>query len=101
MIAATVIDEIYRMLAERRLSQRKIAERLGVSRGTVNAVARGRRQNYRVHRQPRESGFQPPSGRYTRCPSCGGMVQKPCLLCYVRLRMSPRIPRRPPKRCMP
>jgi len=23
-----------------------------------------------------------PSGEFVRCPSCGGMVQMPCLACY-------------------
>ncbi len=43
MITATVVDEIRRMLREGRLSQRKIAVRIGVSRGTVNAIALGKR----------------------------------------------------------
>ncbi|NLF06403.1 MAG: winged helix-turn-helix domain-containing protein, partial [Pirellulaceae bacterium] len=39
MISTDLIDEVRRLLREGRLSQRKIAERTGVSRGTVNAVA--------------------------------------------------------------
>jgi len=88
MIATTVIEEIHRMLKTRRLSQRAIAERLGVSRGSVNAVARGRRRIARVPRLRKSDGFQPPDGFYERCPGCGGMVQMPCLLCYVRARRS-------------
>jgi transcriptional regulator with XRE-family HTH domain len=42
MIATTVVDEIRRLLRQGRLSQRKIASRIGVSRGTVNAIALGK-----------------------------------------------------------
>jgi hypothetical protein len=86
MIAATVIEEIQRMLEKRQYSQRGIAQRLGVSRGTVNAVARGRRPMYSPRRRPSENGFRPPGGMPRRCPGCGGMVQMPCLLCYLRRR---------------
>ncbi len=86
MIAAAVIEEIYRMLGERQSSQRGIARRLGVSRGTVNAVARGRRPAYSRRPAVHYRGFQPPSGLPRRCPGCGGMVQMPCLVCYLRRR---------------
>ena len=43
MIATSVVDEIRRLLQEGCLSQRKIAAQIGVSRGTVNAIALGRR----------------------------------------------------------
>ena len=84
MIATTVVEEIRRMLTERRLSQRKIAAVVGVSRGTVNAIARGRRLSCPPRRGPAAEGFQPPSGPHLRCPGCGGKVQMPCLACYVR-----------------
>lgn len=84
MIATSVIEEIHQLLEEGRLSQRKIASRIGVSRGTVNAVALGRRDCGRVFRQPDETGFIPPTGLPVRCPGCGGRVQMPCLRCYIR-----------------
>lgn len=84
MICVDVVDEIRDLLCEGRLSQRKIAERVGVSRGTVNAIARGRRPEYAArHREP-ATDFRPPSGLPTRCSGCGGMVQMPCLVCQVR-----------------
>jgi hypothetical protein len=86
MIATPVIDEIRRMLGQRRFSQRKIARQLGVSRGTVHAVARGKRPDLTPWRGSGDEGFQPPSGLFVRCPGCGGRVQMPCLLCYVRAR---------------
>jgi hypothetical protein len=86
MITPAVVDEIRRMLREGRISQRGIARRAGVSRGTVNAIAQGKRSCSRV-RQPRDDeGFVPPTGVPVRCPGCGGRVQMPCLLCYIRER---------------
>ncbi len=87
MIATTLVDEIRRMLHEGRLSQRKIAVRLSVSRGTVNAVARGKRPDYSARRRREDDGFTPPMGIPVRCSGCGGLVQMPCLLCYIRITM--------------
>jgi hypothetical protein len=81
MLAPAVVDEIRSLLAAGALSQRKIAKRVGVGRGTVNAIALGRRPG--VQLGP-DGGFLAPSGPPARCPGCGGMVQMPCLLCYVR-----------------
>ena len=83
MIAQSVVNEIRDLLAVGELSQRNIARRLGVSRGTVNAIARGKRPDYRPPRRG-DDDFVPPSGIPKRCPGCGGMVQTPCLLCRVR-----------------
>jgi hypothetical protein len=92
MIASTVVKEIRRMLGEGRLSQRKIASKIGVSRGTVNAIAQGKHLVVLRQQQEGEGGFIPPTGMPTRCPECGGLVQMPCLLCYIRSR-----PRRHPR----
>lgn len=83
MIAPAVVREIRDLLAGGGLSQRKIAQRVGVSRGTVNAIARGKRPDYLPRRQPAD-GLIPPSGPPRRCPGCGGMVQMPCLVCHLR-----------------
>jgi len=82
MIDPSIVDEIRRLLAKRELSQREIARRLGVSRGTVNAIALGRRADR--SKPPRTDGFTPPSGLPTRCPICHCKVQMPCLACQVR-----------------
>jgi hypothetical protein len=84
MIGAAVVREVRDLLAEGKLSQRKIAQQVGVSRGTVNAIARGKRPEYAA--APLEPGvdFRPPSGPPARCPGCGGMVRMPCLVCHVR-----------------
>jgi len=83
VIGAAVVDQIRGLLTAGRLSQRKIAEGIGVSRGTVNAIARGRRPDYVARRAASAAEFTP-SGPPVRCPGCGGMVQMPCLLCHVR-----------------
>lgn len=84
MIAFTVVDEVQRLLDEGNLSQRKIARRVGVSRGTVNAIARGKRADYRARQREREGEFVAPSGPVARCATCGAMVQMPCLACRIR-----------------
>jgi hypothetical protein len=82
MISSRIVDEIQRFLLSGTLSQRKIARRLGVSRGTVNAVALGKRPE--ASRRHREEALPPPLGPVVRCPGCGGLVHSPCLLCRVR-----------------
>ena len=94
MIASDVVDSIRGLLAEGELSQRKIAQQLGVSRGTVASVASGRRPDYDALRR-REQSQQPlPLGPLVRCSTCGGMVHVPCRLCAMRLKMA-RSPKRP------
>jgi transcriptional regulator with XRE-family HTH domain len=84
MIALDVADEIKRLLDEGNLSQRRIARQLGVSRGTVHAIARGKRPDYRTRKREREDEFVATGAPWGRCPTCGGMVQMPCLACRVR-----------------
>ena len=84
MLPLALVEEIRQLLEEGQLSQRKIAAKLGVSRGTVGAIASGRRGIY---------GREPEAGELVlacldqvpeRCPGCGAMVYKPCLLCHTR-----------------
>lgn len=84
MLALSVVQEIDRLLQEGELSQRKIAARLGVSRGTVGAIASGRRGLYGKdphdnHREP-----LPPQSPPRRCKRCGYYVHMPCLICRSR-----------------
>jgi len=83
MISFAVVDEVKRLLAEGSFSQRKIARKIGVSRGTVNAIALGKRPDYKARREQGDD-FAAPSGPLVRCPTCGGRVQMPCLACRVR-----------------
>ena len=84
MLAEAVVEQIRDLLAIGELSQRKIARRLGVSRGSVNAISQDRRPDYSQSARAAGDGFPQPEGVPRRCPGCGGMVQMPCLLCYVR-----------------
>ncbi|MEM9658405.1 MAG: helix-turn-helix domain-containing protein [Planctomycetota bacterium] len=85
MLPIHVIREIHRLLDQGELSQRSIAQRLGVSRGTVGAIAAGRRG---IH--GRTSDDAAPQRRRVdqpvpaRCPTCGGRVYSPCVLCRAR-----------------
>ena len=82
MIALRVVDEVRRLLAEGKLSQRKVAKVLGISRGTVGVIASGRRPDYEALRRARaEKEATPPAGLPRRCPGCGGMVAMPCIAC--------------------
>jgi hypothetical protein len=97
MIATELIEEIRRLLQAGRISQRQIAERLGVSRATVNAIACGRHRTAANQRRGREAdAFIPPTGLPTRCPNCGGLTQMPCLACYIRAKQQAGRTARPP-----
>jgi transcriptional regulator with XRE-family HTH domain len=86
MIDANVVGEVQNLLAAGEMSQRAIARILGISRGTVDAIAAGKRPDYeaiRRSRQENETGDEP-IGPPMRCPTCGGLVYMPCRLCAVR-----------------
>jgi hypothetical protein len=90
MIADNVVQQIRQLLAQGELSQRKIARVVGVSRGTVSAIALGRRPDYPSGGAPyRRDPAQAETllwgpGPMQRCPGCGGMVYMPCLACRIR-----------------
>ncbi len=84
MLPLVVIQEARRLLDEGEMSQRKIAHKLRVSRGTIGAIARGRRGVY-----GREPGSEEPTLCCLelppeRCNGCGANVYKPCVLCCAR-----------------
>lgn len=83
MLAMGKVLEIERLLAEGRLSQRKISLLVGVSRGVISAIARGTRPDYEARRQNHSDAIEP-RGDIERCPTCGGRVYMPCRLCRVR-----------------
>jgi len=88
MIDQETVKEIERLLAEDRLSQRRIAQELGVSRGTVARISRGDRPDYEELRRRREEREVPaPDGPAQRCAGCGALVQMPCVACRVRKEM--------------
>jgi hypothetical protein len=84
MLASGTVDEIRRLLGQGELSQRAIARVVGVSRGTVNAIACGRRPERAADPPLPDDQWPPLEGPAVRCPTCGGMVRMPCLACRVR-----------------
>jgi|GEM_PF-4907353 len=93
MLEPTLVDQIKRLLAEGRWSQRKIAWATGVSRGSVAAIASGRRDRFKLVRLQAERAGRPPADDPaglgplpTRCPGCGRLIRLPngaqrCLAC--------------------
>lgn len=83
MLALGLEREVERLLDSKRLSERQIAKRLGISRGTVRSVAKVQRPTRTTCKKKGFSFFSdetPPA----RCKSCGAIVFMPCLLCHVR-----------------
>lgn len=81
MIAQNLVEEVRRLLETGKYSQREIARRTQVSRGTVSAIASGKRRN-RVP-VPKVQPWEM-EGPIKRCPICGGLVHTPCRLCEAR-----------------
>ncbi len=76
MIAPNKAHRVLELLREGKLTQRSIADELGMSRSTVSSIATGRRAVQRSADEPR--------AEYVRCPGCGGKVLMPCRVCNVR-----------------
>ena len=93
MLSLAVVQEIRRLLDLGELSQRQIAVKLGVSRGTVGAIASGRRGMHGREPQtdrPELCCYERPPAR---CCGCGAMVYLPCILCRTRAFQSRQRPR--------
>lgn len=84
MLPLAVVQEVRRLLDEGMLSQRKIAAKLGVSRGTVGAIASGKRGLYGREPDPDQPELTALDTPPERCGGCGAMVHMPCLLCRTR-----------------
>lgn len=84
MLAKSLVDEIDRLLREGNLSQRKIAAQLQVSRGTVSAIASGRRGLYGHQASDGDATMPGPHRPPQRCRRCGHRVYMPCLICRSR-----------------
>lgn len=84
MLSLSLVEQIVDLLNEGELSQRRIAERVGVSRGTVASIASGRRGLF--GRDPESdddrslANLTPPE----RCPKCGYLIYAPCRVCRAR-----------------
>ncbi|MBX7075564.1 MAG: helix-turn-helix domain-containing protein [Pirellulales bacterium] len=97
MLTPQQVIEIQALLHAGELPMREIARRSGVSRGTVQAIADGRRQA--APQWPRNDYMRPDDDvPPRRCAGCGGMVHPPCRLCRVRrLKASGRGPQAEPR----
>ena len=83
MLTTALVQEVDRLLREGELSQRQIATRLCVSRGTISAIANGHRGLYGKEPFATYSPLVPTSPP-TRCSHCGYRVYLPCLICRIR-----------------
>jgi hypothetical protein len=95
MLAWSLVEEVRRLLAEGKWSQRKIAKQLGISRGTIGAIAQGKRAVGRPQPQEGDEEWHA-EGPPERCPCCGQLVYPPCRLCRIRAVLAkasrPRLP---------
>ena len=85
MISEQTVSTIRHLLKEGKLSRRKIALQLGISRSAIRHV------ELESGREPsidngdfKEKMFCFPKGPHRRCCHCGAFVQLPCLACQVR-----------------
>lgn len=87
MLPKGMVLEVERLLRERKLTQRAIAKLLGVSRGTVGNIARGR------HPLHGRAGASCTASRrsFTSTLDCLGMVRLP----WFNRPLSPSLPRKP------
>ena len=84
MLETAVVEQVQQLLAAG-LSQREAARKVGVSRGSVHAIATGKRTlRENPSRDADEAELVTPRGPWQRCPQCGGRVMMPCLACQIR-----------------
>lgn len=81
MLPLKIVEEVQRLLDEKCYSQRRIAQITGVSRGTIQAIACGKRG---THGREEHTVAVPAETIPVRCPGCGARVYLPCILCQAR-----------------
>jgi len=89
MIPNQKILEIQQLFAEGIHSNGEIALRVGVSRGTVGNVIKGKRMLMAVEPEPKPEK----PDVYTRCPKCGARVLEPCITNKDFSFVNERVPR--------
>ncbi len=90
MLKPQVVLSILFLLKEKKFSQRKVAKMLGISRGTVGAIARGTRKLTRYLSAQEDAKVVSPQGPPRRCPLCGAKTKMPCLACQLRKQSGPQ-----------
>lgn len=99
MISGETVHEIKRLLALGILSQREIAQRTGVGRTSVSGVASGQWDHRLAPTVADDECLPHQMVPAVRCPTCGGRVHPPCLLCHVRRLQEKKRRRREKTRC--
>jgi transposase-like protein len=84
MLSKKMVDEIVRLLFEENVPQRAVARQLGVSRGTVHAIAHGRRTRRFAAEKAEEDPTPDVLALPERCLRCGYRVYLPCQVCRTR-----------------
>ena len=77
------VQKIQHLLREGKLSKRRIAKKIRVSRIMVYEIANG----LRIIKQkpiPEEWEVDRTGKPFVRCPLCGASIQEPCTLCLIR-----------------
>ena len=82
MLDSHIVKRIKTLLTVKKWSLRKIVKLTGVSRSTVLAIAAKKWTEHPplLSDEALLAPLDPPE----RCPTCGGMVFMPCLLCRLR-----------------
>ena len=78
MLSRAMVDKIKQMLEQGNLSNREIARKLGVSRGTVDSISSGARRDH--CREDTVASNEPPNEEGL-CDGCGHVVPLPCVYC--------------------
>lgn len=84
MLSQSLVREIDRLLREGKMTQLAIGRKLGVSRGTVNAIANGRRRLHGRESDAGNSNEEAIDRLPERCTRCGHTVELPCRICRSR-----------------
>ena len=92
-ITKSVAEKILRLLRTKKHSHREVAYIVGVSRGVVGNIARGKRYDF-IKRVRKYDKYAPllSTGPRLRCPTCGVMVFMPCRECEIKKIMADRDP---------
>ena len=81
MIPPHKVTEAERLLATGEYSQRDVAKMVGISRGSISAIANGTR--HVSEQNPVNPHDFKQSGPLVRC-DCGALTQMPCRTCYIK-----------------
>ncbi len=84
MLSLSLVEQIVDLLNEGELSQRRIAARVGVSRGTVASIASGRRGLFGRDPESDDTRSLANLTPAERCPKCGYLIYAPCRVCRSR-----------------